>query len=60
MIFLKKRCGLSVYEVGSYLKGIRPTREFKMGVMNECKPCFNEMTVTTFQRHHFVVVCGEQ
>ena len=38
---------MSVYEVGSCLKGIRPIREIKMGIMKECKACFNEMTMTT-------------
>ena len=40
---------MSVYEVGSCLKGIRPIREIKMGIMKECKACFNEMTMTTFR-----------
>ena len=46
---LKKRCGLSVYEVGSSLKGIRQIREIKMGIMKECKAYFNEMRMTTFR-----------
>ena len=46
---MKKRCGLSVYEVGSCLKDIRPIREIKMSIIKECKACFNEMTMTTFR-----------
>ena len=46
---MKKRCGLSVYEVESCLKGIRLIREIKMGIMKKCKACFNEMAMTTFR-----------
>ena len=40
---------MSVYEVGSCLKAIRPIREIKMGIMKECKACFKEMMMTMFR-----------